>query len=202
MKSPGGSTNVTRRSTPALPDDGPIEELWDFDEEDDEALEKLLSQEPKNKNLPDTVPLKETSLIPGPLHIYFPSSIMAPGDEAHGDPASKPPAFNWNNFFLHCFGGLLGVLNSKQRHQQQSQQNNRLPSTGTASFITASENCSGSSTANNATNSNRSNLVPNDNLESFKSQAKCLAAFETSETLCASTIMASRDGSPQQANRL
>lgn len=64
--SDAGSTNVTRRSTPALPEDFPTEEFWDFDDEDDEAMEKLLSQDPKNKNLPDTVPLNDPSLTPGP----------------------------------------------------------------------------------------------------------------------------------------
>ncbi|KAM0487131.1 hypothetical protein ACHAPX_000400 [Trichoderma viride] len=68
--SDGGSTNVTRRSTPAPPDDCPAEELWDFDDEDDEAFAELLSQDPKNTNLPDTVPLKESPLTPGP-HIDF-----------------------------------------------------------------------------------------------------------------------------------
>ncbi|PNP46870.1 hypothetical protein TGAMA5MH_01823 [Trichoderma gamsii] len=68
--SDGGSTNVTRRSTPAPPDDCPSEELWDFDDADDEAFAQLLSQDPKNTNLPDTVPLKEPSLTPGP-HIDF-----------------------------------------------------------------------------------------------------------------------------------
>lgn len=64
--SDGGSTTVTRHSTPAIPDDFPAEELWDFDDEDDEAIEQLFSQDPKNKNLPDTVPLQEPSLTPGP----------------------------------------------------------------------------------------------------------------------------------------
>ncbi|KAL6904159.1 hypothetical protein GGI43DRAFT_381847 [Trichoderma evansii] len=64
--SDAGSTNVTHRSTPAPPDDVPTEEFWDFDDEDDEAIEQLFSQDPKNKNLPDTVPLKEPSLTPGP----------------------------------------------------------------------------------------------------------------------------------------
>ncbi|KAM0457381.1 hypothetical protein ACHAO4_003180 [Trichoderma viride] len=64
--SDGGSTNVTRRSTPAPQEDLPAEEPWDFDDEDDEAFAQLLSQDPKNKNLPDTVPLKEPPLTPGP----------------------------------------------------------------------------------------------------------------------------------------
>ncbi|KAH8123668.1 hypothetical protein FP744_10005804 [Trichoderma asperellum] len=64
--SDAGSTNVTRRSTPAPPDDFPIEEFWDFDDEDDEVIEQMFSQDPKNKNLPDTVPLQEPSLTPGP----------------------------------------------------------------------------------------------------------------------------------------
>ncbi|KAL7924412.1 hypothetical protein ACQKWADRAFT_331382 [Trichoderma austrokoningii] len=64
--SDGASTNITRRSTPAPQDEFVTDELWDFNNEDEEAVEQLLSQDPKNRNLPDTVPLKEPSLTPGP----------------------------------------------------------------------------------------------------------------------------------------
>ncbi|KAM0446020.1 hypothetical protein ACHAPV_004730 [Trichoderma viride] len=43
----GGSTNVTRRSTPAPQEDFPAEEPWDFDDKDDEAFAQLLSQDPR-----------------------------------------------------------------------------------------------------------------------------------------------------------
>ncbi|KAM0522502.1 hypothetical protein ACHAPE_002093 [Trichoderma viride] len=46
------------------------------------------------------------------------------------------------------------------------------------SFITASEHCLEHPTANNAIQSNRSDLVQNDGLENHKSQAECLAAFQ------------------------
>lgn len=62
-----------------------------------------------------------------------------------------------------------------------TQQASRLPSTGTTSSITASEHCSEHPTADNAIESNRSNLVQNDGLENYKSQAKSLAAFQDIE---------------------
>ncbi|KAM0463160.1 hypothetical protein ACHAPV_003287 [Trichoderma viride] len=53
------------------------------------------------------------------------------------------------------------------------------------SFITASEHWLEHPTTNNATGSNRSNLVQNDGLENYKSQAECLAAFQDIEdALC------------------
>lgn len=53
------------------------------------------------------------------------------------------------------------------------------------SFITASEHCPDSSTANKAIKSNRRNLVQDVGLEDYKSQAKCLAAFQDIEdALC------------------
>ncbi|PON27180.1 hypothetical protein TGAM01_v204129 [Trichoderma gamsii] len=53
------------------------------------------------------------------------------------------------------------------------------------SFITASEHCLEHPTANNAIQSNRSDLVQNDRAENYKSQAECLAAFQVIENaLC------------------
>jgi hypothetical protein len=69
--SDAGSTNVTRRSSPVPLDDFPAEELWDFDNEDDEVVRLFESCESKNQNLPDTIPLvrenqaKEMSITPG-----------------------------------------------------------------------------------------------------------------------------------------
>lgn len=53
------------------------------------------------------------------------------------------------------------------------------------SFITASEHCPDSSTANNAIKSNRSNLVQDVGVEDYKSQAERLAAFQDiKDALC------------------
>ncbi|KAM0263558.1 hypothetical protein ACHAQJ_001177 [Trichoderma viride] len=70
--SDAGSTNVTRRSSPVPTDDLPAEELWDFDDEDDEVDKLFASCDSKNQNLPDTMPLvresqaKQPSLTPAP----------------------------------------------------------------------------------------------------------------------------------------